>query len=249
MSTTDIAGFKVKDKKLLLTISQEEFMDKMIIHSDDERERCIKYLELKGVSYHAILANYIGLNRNGKIEYRKISYLYQYDKRIRNVLYKYLSAFEEGIRAFISNTYSSDLKGFKKVSRKIVGLIEQGSSLSTELEDLYFSELINLSMKLKSELLVELYGKINHLKENLEAIRELRNSVSHHRLMFVYEGFDSCFIDDVEEDTLIANLKNLYQLLNPYYKEFYREAINNSCIDKKDPLFKASLPLKAVLFF
>lgn len=249
MSIIDTVGYKKKDKKLLLTISKEDFMDRMIIHDEQERVKCIKYLELKGVAYHVVLANYIGLNRNGMIEHRKISYLYQYDKRIRNILYRFLSAFEEGIRAFISNAYSNNLERFKKVSNRIVRLVEQGSSLPKELEELTFKELLDISKKLDKQMLIELYGNIDHLSNNLDAIRELRNTVSHHKMLFVYDDFESCFIDGIEEDNLIANLKNVYQLLNPYYKKFYKEAINNSCIDKKDSLFNSSLPKKAIIAF
>jgi hypothetical protein len=77
-------------------------------------------------------------------------------------------------------------------------------------------------------------------------IKVLRNTVSHHRLLFVYDDFGTCWIDDCEDDSLISNIKKLRQLLNPYYKEFFKKAINESCTDEDDSQFKNSLPKKAI---
>ena len=59
MFTTDMSGSSTKEKKLLLTISREDFLKRLIFHSEEEKNRCIKYLDLKGVSYHAVLVNYM----------------------------------------------------------------------------------------------------------------------------------------------------------------------------------------------
>lgn len=247
MCTIDMTGVNIKEKKVLLSITKEEFIKKLTFHSEDEKTRCLNYLDLKGLSYHVVLANFIGFNSKGKIEYKKVSNLYKYDKRIRNILYKYLSALEEGIRGFISNTYSNDLKKFKKLSKRIFDLIQQGSSLTKELENLEFNKLIDLSMKLDESLLIQLYGSVDNLEANLNAVRVLRNTVSHHRMLFVYEDFEICYIDGIECNSLIDNIRNLHQLLKPYYKEFFKDAINRSCTDEEDSQFKYSLPIKAVL--
>jgi len=89
--------------------------------------------------------------------------------------------------------------------------------------------------------------QIENLVSNLTAVRVLRNTVSHHRMLFVFEDFESCIINDTESNSLIDNIRNLHQLLNPYYKEFFKKAINNSCTDDEDSQFKYSLPLKAIL--
>lgn len=247
MSTIDMTGSKTKEKKLLLTISKEDFLEKLLFHSEEEKNKCKIYLNLKGVSYHVVLANYIGINRKGKIEYKKVSNLYIYDKRIRNVLYKFLSALEEGIRAFISNEYSNNIQKFKRFSRRIYTEIQKGSSLSKELENLDFNKLLNLSKKLNKKHRLDLFGSIENLDSNLDAVRELRNTVSHHRMLFVYEDFEACYIDGIESESLIYNIKNLYLLLNSYYKEFFRTAINDSSSDRRDSQFKNSLPEKSII--
>ncbi len=244
--TTELINSISSKKKLSLSASVSTFLNSMVFSSSEEKDDCIKYLNLKGISYHTVLANYIGFNENNKIEYKKIATLYKYDKRVRNILYKFLSAFEEGVRAFISNRYSNNLNQIK--NKTILENIKEGSSLSKELENLVFGKLLNLSRSLYKNLSSEakrnLYGNIKeeNLKMNLEAIRELRNVVSHHRILCVYEDFEECFVDNKKTDSLIHNIKNLYNLLNPYYKQFFKEKINNSCND-----FKDLLPQKVIL--
>lgn len=75
-----------KEKKLLLSTTKQEFIDKMNSHNVQEKQRCEIYLDLKGVAYHVVLANYIGLNRYGKIEYVKVQNLYRYDKKVRYII-------------------------------------------------------------------------------------------------------------------------------------------------------------------
>jgi len=248
MYIADIIGSKSMKTKLSLDITKKDFIARMEFENDKEEERCRQYLDLKGVSYHTVLVNYIGLNESDKIEYKKVQNLYIYDKRIRKILYKFLSALEEGIRGYISNKCCSDLNRIKKISKSISKSIGEGSSLLKELENLDFSQLLNTSKKLKKKELLELFGNIDHLKENLYAVKELRNTVSHHRMLFVYEDFQECFLNDgTSGDTLIDNILNLRQLLNPFYKEFFIREINNCCTDEEEPQFKYSLPLKAIL--
>lgn len=246
MCTTDMNGTEIKEKKLLLQISKADFLSKMKFASSKERSRCEEYLDLKGISYHVVLANYIGLDDVGKIEYIKVQNLYIYDKRIRYILYKFLSALEEGIRGYISNKYVLTTK-IKKLSSVIYKSIQDGSSLSKELENLDFNRLIQLTHKLDVQEQNELFNNNENLDVNLQAVKTLRNAVSHHRMLFVYEDFDRCIIDGFESGTLISNIHNLKKLLNPYYKEFFVPAINNAAFEKDDPNFNLSLPIYAII--
>lgn len=248
MFTTDIVGSNDLVLKLSLEISKNDFVSRMEFQNDKEREKCLLYLDLKGVAYHTVLANYIELDGKGKIRYAKVQNMYIYDKRVRYILYKYLSALEEGIRGFISNKYSDNLENIKKLSRIIHRNITEGSSLSKELEDLVFSKLLNLAKKLPINERVELFGQTEKLKENLLAVKQLRNAVSHHRMLFVFEDYYECFFKDGKSGrSLMDNILNLRQLLNPYYRVFFNEEINSSSLDIEDTNFAYTLPNKAII--
>lgn len=239
-------GTEKKIKKLLLNISKEDFMSRMAFSNPKEKERCERYLELKGVAYHAVLANYIGLDETGKVEYKKIQNMYVYDKRIRYILYKFLSAFEEGIRGYIANHYNT-MEKIKLLSSKIYTAVEDGSSLSKELENFDFNALIQLTQKLQPNDLTILFNENENLEINLKAVRILRNTISHHRMLFVYEDFGECVLDNTTKDSLTANIVNLSRLINPFYRLFLIEAINNAQFDKYDDMFNESLPKYAKL--
>lgn len=250
MCTADMTGSKPLVTKLSLDISKEDFVSRMDFDDDKEKERCLLYLDLKGVSYHTVLVNYIGLKEDGKIQYKRVKSLYIYDKRIRNILYRYLSALEEGIRGFICNRYCSKMDKIKKLSTSIYKFVTEGNSLSKKLEDLDFNYLMNLTKKLTIKEKRVLFGRTEHIEENLLAVKELRNAVSHHRMLFVYEDFYDCYFEDgTIGNSLMDNIANLRQLLNPYYKDFLKDAINHSTIDDEDITFVTTLPDKAILFF
>ncbi|ARU91781.1 hypothetical protein SCLARK_001229 [Spiroplasma clarkii] len=209
-----------KKKKLPLNISIDKFVSKMIFPDEDNKleEECRNYLRLKGVAYLTQLANFIELNDNGKIEYLKVSKLYRYDKRIRNILYKFLSAFEESIRAFIANKFLDNVSEFKsesqkngkKIGKKLMGKLSECKSLSFSLGSLSLSELMELFNIFTADEQVLLFENLDHIDENLSAVRELRNAVSHHRMLFVYDEFSECWIDGIQkEGNLINSIKIL----------------------------------------
>jgi len=239
-------GTENKNKKLLLHISKAAFMSRMIFANKEEEDRCDRYLDLKGVAYNAVLANYIGLDDTGKIEYKKVQNMYVYDKRIRYILYKFLSALEEGIRGYISNHYNT-MDKIKALSSKIHSAVEDGSNISKELENYDFNTLIQLTQKLQPDDLEILFNENENLEINLQAVRILRNTVSHHRMLFVYEDYEECLIDSAISNTLTANIVNLSKLINPYFRPFLIEKINNAQFEKDDNTFNESLPKYAKL--
>ncbi len=109
---------------------------------------------------------------------------------------------------------------------------------------------MNLTKKLTVKEKRSLFGRIGQLEENLLAVKQLRNAVSHHRMLFVYEDLYECYFEDgTIGDSLMDNIVNLRQLLNPYYREFFTKAINHSSVYEKDLTFVTTLPDKAILYF
>ncbi|HHX70507.1 MAG TPA: Abi family protein [Gallicola sp.] len=202
--------------------------------NDEERNQCNKYLDLKGVAYHVLLINKIGLDNKGKISYKLVSDVYKYDKRLRNRLYKFLSAFEEQIRAFIANSYNHGLESLQ-LGELILTNLKSGSNIAYELEDLTFNQLLQIVENLNSKDLKRIFPNSDkYLLDNLKAIKELRNAISHHRILFLYDEYETCYINGKPYNDLSNNIINLKNLINEYYKQFLVDSINDSVNDKRD---------------
>lgn len=225
------------NKYLNIHITKSSLMRKMIFNNTEEEKHCSKYLDLKGVAYHVVLINFIGLNDDGKIKYKSISDLYKYDKRLRNRLYKFLSAFEEQIRAFIANSFNHGLSTLK-LGDNITTNLKNGSNIAFELEDLDFGQLIQIVEKFTVKDLKRMFPNSDeHVIQNLRAIKELRNAISHHRLLLLYDDFETCYINGIGLSDLTSNIKNLVNLISDYYKVFLVDTINDAVNDKRDSTF------------
>lgn len=225
------------EKYINIHITKSSLMKKMIFSDEKEKQHCSKYLDLKGVAYHVILINLIGLDNDGRIKYKLISDIYKYDKKIRNRLYKFLSAFEEQIRAFIANSFNHGLSTLQ-LGDSINKNLKSGSNIAFELEDLDFGQLLKIVEKFTKKDLKRMFPKSDdYVIDNLKAIKELRNAISHHRILLLYDEFEKCYIDGIEKTDLISNIKNLVNLIDEYYKQFLIDTINDATNDKRDSTF------------
>lgn len=242
MSITDMTG---KVKKIDVHITKTKLLKKFIFNNEEEKKHCDKYLDLKGVAYHVSLINFIGLDNNGMISYKLLSDVYKYDKRLRNRLYKFISAFEEQMRAFIANSYNHGLESLI-LGKTIIKNINSGSNIARELEELTLSNLIDIINKLNEHDHKRLFKQNNkHLPTNLQAIKELRNVISHHRILLLYDEYEECYINCKLKNDLKSNIKNLINLIDDYYKDYLTEAVNSSIYDKRDETFK--IPKRMVI--
>ena len=84
-----------------------ERLDKFIEgiqYKESEKEDIIKYLETKGVDRYCVIKEYLQ-QKNICLTWSNLSNTYRYDKRITYLLQRYLTFFEERIRAIICNKY------------------------------------------------------------------------------------------------------------------------------------------------
>jgi abortive infection bacteriophage resistance protein len=224
----------MSNKRISVHITKTKLMKVFKFRNDEERNQCNKYLDLKGVAYHVLLINKIGLDNKGKISYKLVSDVYKYDKRLRNRLYKFLSAFEEQIRAFIANSYNHGLESLQ-LGELILTNLKSGSNIAYELEDLTFNQLLQIVENLNSKDLKRIFPNSDkYLLDNLKAIKELRNAISHHRILFLYDEYETCYINGKPYNDLSNNIINLKNLINEYYKQFLVDSINDSVNDKRD---------------
>jgi len=183
------------------------------------------YIKMKGISFHKKIMIHLGYEFNGNsetIDWKKVSSLLRYDKRLREKIYIYLATFEEYIRSYISNKYedykSQEFWLATSLRKKsIKEKIESGILVSEVLEETEFGELILQVKQLPLEDKELIFEITDFLDENLEAVRVLRNAVSHHCLLHEYK-FKKCRVDNIESDSLEHNIKNLRQLLPQEYR-------------------------------
>lgn len=231
---------------------REEFYKNLIIDEED-KERAEKYLTSKGVEKHIILKeklfNWI---EGDKIDYSLIASTYRYDKRLRNILFKYISYLEEFYRSVILDEYRYKVKKVRWVKDIYDKLKEFGGDLNDALEHIEFSSLLiqtrMLPQRVKNKYLLP---KTKNLKENSIALKELRNAVMHNKFLLLYRGYETCYIDGVDgskSSNLKANILNLISFLPEDVAEGCIRDINAAREEKENQLgTKWNLPPAAVI--
>lgn len=207
------------------TISNEtgiNLVDYLIFDNEKEHEHYDTYLELKGIDVHRYIINQLGLDSNNKIKYKRVADTYRYDKRLRKILYKYISALEEQIRGQVSNTYNNPIENkFKIKMDQSIKKQKSNTTLFEYLESLNFSDLMNILNNFNDENKRIMFPSIKEdkVKQKLENIRKLRNDVSHHNFII--------FDENIQLE-LKGRILDLYSVLNPFHKEFLKNSINNA---------------------
>ncbi len=194
-----------------------EFID-LIDVQPNEIDKARYYCDLKGIDLHFSIFEYISSMKSGKVRYSEIATAYRYDKRIRKVLYKFIAFFEERIRAFISNGYSENLDKIEWI-KPIKKRLDKGLKLNSALDDILFGELISQVILLGEEDKNNLVKYTVYSDQNLRAIVELRNAVSHNRFLLNYLKFKDCIISNEKRSSLHANLLNFSSHLSPNVKK------------------------------
>lgn len=231
---------------------REKFYKNLIIDEED-KERAEKYLTSKGVEKHIILKeklfNWI---EGDKIEYSLIASTYRYDKRLRNILFKYISYLEEFYRSVILDEYRFRVKKIQWIRDINDKLEEFNGDLNDALEHIDFSALLiqisKLPQRVKNKCLL---FKAKNAKENSIALKELRNAVMHNKFLLLYRGYETCYIDGVDDNkssNLKANILNLISFLPEDVAEGCIRDINAAREEKENQLgTKWNLPPSVVI--
>lgn len=136
-------------------------------------EEIEKWLALKGETKYMRFASI--LNANGiVVKWNVLKDTYRYDKRLLVNIFKYLSFFEEFLRAQIWN-------------------ISQISY--NKLEGAFLAEIMNEVLKFQGEVYYAGFS-IDTLEENRDYINYLRNRVSHNKILLESKK-DSCNLQDL----------------------------------------------------
>ena len=92
-------------------MTKEQLMQFIEVDSEEDKDDCEFYLDVKGVEIHRAIMEYLQFDflEGSKIKWSIISQKLKEDKRLRDKLYIYLATFEEYIRAYISNKYQVNI--------------------------------------------------------------------------------------------------------------------------------------------
>ncbi len=202
---------------MIMTEREKKFYQNLII-DDEDKGRLAHSLKSKGVEKHILIKEkLLAWSECDKIEYSKIASAYRYDKRIRYVLFKYISYLEEFYQAVILDSYINRIKQSFWIKALQTNLEKYNNDLNDALEHLEFSFLLAQCQRLPEETKNKCFpSNCNHLNKNLFALKELRNAVMHNKFLLLYRGFNVCYVEGVDDGksaNLKANILNLIQFL------------------------------------
>lgn len=219
---------------------REKIFYQNLIVCDEDKIRIANYLKTKGIEKHILIKEkLLSWSESGNIEYTKVASTYRYDKRIRLVLFKYLSYLEEFYRAIILDHYITKTRQSFWINELKEKLKEYSYNLNDALEHLDFASLLIQSQKLPKAI-KELchFPSCKHLKDNSIALKELRNAVMHNKFLLLYRGFNECYVqgvDDGKSANLKANILNLIQFLPQEVGNQCKKDINYCKEDRNKP--------------
>ena len=205
--------------------------------AEEDKERAKKAIFSKGVEKHIIILEKLkAWDQSDKVDYRLIASTYRYDKRIRNVLFKFISYLEEYYRSIILDRYRFDWSNIK-LNKQLNNMLEKYKDMNAALEEIHFSSLTK-QIRLIKERVIDRFAfpDGNHLKKNFDALIELRNSVMHNKLLVAYHGFKECYLDNDElskSATLKSNIINLINYMPEEIRDACREEIND-CANERN---------------
>lgn len=191
----------------------DEFLSTIDI-SPDELKNAKRDLFSKGIENHKEIRDRLYSFRSKKVKYSEIASAYRYDKRIRLVLYKYISYIEEFFRARVVDFFvecSDDEKSKIFIKKK-----KPHDKIETVdvIYALDFNNLSALLMKIPNFESLCRFHPDEHIKQNITALISLRNAVMHNRFLQFYNSYNYCFYNGVKQAaTLRHNIINMMQFL------------------------------------
>ena len=195
-------------------MDNDEFFKNLDIEEKD-RLKAEKYIIAKGLFFHLqIKRKLLAWTEGHQIKYSQIASYYRYDKRIRMVLYKYISYLEEYYRAAILDAYFDNTDQGFWIS-EIKSKLDKNEKLDSILEGLGFKELIKQMNKMPDKIKqkCDFVGR-KRLRDNVFALKELRNAVMHNRFLLMYRGFAMCYLSNGKKGaSLRDNILNLISFL------------------------------------
>lgn len=194
-----------------MEVDWKKLMPHLVVDKEDEKT-FKNYINYKGIYLHLQIYDVLQTIEL-KCNYKLVSSIIRYDKGIRNVLYKYLSAFEERYRAILYDNFDvqSPISNPEKARIDKLELFRKKSTLSN-LYDISYSRNFTLNVLNDTLKKYELIDKV--VFDDFKIISTLRNKTMHHNLLMTSYHRD---IEKVEEE--INRIEDSIELLYKYLPE------------------------------
>lgn len=164
-------------------MTKEQLMQFIEVDSEEDKDDCEFYLDVKGVEIHRAIMEYLQFDflEGSKIKWSIISQKLKEDKRLRDKLYIYLATFEEYIRAYISNKYQGNIhQNFWIDGKAPWNKIKEIAANNTELEKQCAddkAEFISIKKSIPSEDMVAVQAERytihdEYTKSNIQKLQE-----------------------------------------------------------------------------
>lgn len=152
---------------------------KEIMDYDKHKKEIDHWFALKGETKYLEFVNLLK-EHDEEVYWEKVRDTYKYDKRLLVNIFKYLSFFEEFLRAQVWN-----------ISEQTYKVIEEK----------FLREIIQAVVELKDEIEYQEFS-VENLEKNKNQINHLRNRVSHNKIIL------TCKCEGSDIKTILINLKN-----------------------------------------
>lgn len=198
--------------------------------TEDEKNRGSYYLRERGLEEHYNALKFIeSLRKSAKrrIRYVEVATVLRYDKRIRRCLFKYIGVIEERLRAHLLDAFRDNVSSMNKTREFEKQESYHNGDFYKAVTHLTFYPLIKLFKAQNSLFKESVFGNIENLNINLDALAELRNQVYHNKFLLNNLEFKSCKYDGIEQASLYANIKNLYFFTEPSIRNGLVKDINS----------------------
>ncbi len=209
----------------------ENFLKK-ISYEENQLDEIKKRISLKSLYVHESIYFFLKEISYKDITYNKIWSIYIYDKKIRNVLFKYISLIEEHLRSKILNSILDNDFLKKIISNEHLSKSEVNLFKGCSIDEIYekisfwlFSKLIKVSLSL---------NLINDKNYNL--LINIRNQVFHNGFLIIKnDNKKFCFNNEVNEYIKIISE---FIEFNDIKKQFFIDI--NKCSKKENFTFYES---------
>ena len=187
---------------------EHKLFPKMYFAFESEKKTFYDYIGFKGLFLHKHAYD-VYLQYQETVLYHDVSTYIRYDKGLRNVLYRNLSALEEYYRSRLINNFDIERKltDFKRDIIKNSELIESNGE-SSHLYNYSFCKSFDFDKLVSMLNTVNLLNEIE--KSELNRIREFRNKVMHHNLIII--SFH------VKKNVIENEIKEVEQICELIYK-------------------------------